>query len=219
MAVSKKSIRGKAATKTTNSVATSESDPMSWLYVNPTGPSTSGLVFGVLRKTYAGRANSALEFGWRKNHLGGDYQDADFSAWSPNIERMEVILPEDADDMLSDPATLLRQMDVSAAECEKALLVHLTLPLGGVDRVHVGWERARAFALRVAHERHLATVLTLHGPGRVNVPFPLHAHCLIVPRRITGLGLRHGLYDEDLIHDGGQAVVETMWSEHLARYR
>lgn len=214
-----KPTRSKAATKSSNPVAPSESDPMSWLYVNPDGPSPTGLVFGVLRKFYGGRANSALEFGWRKNHLGRAGIGANFSDWSPNVERMEVILPEQADDMLGNPATLLQQMDVSAAECEKALLVQLTLPLGDVDRVHLGWERARAFAMRIARERHLATVLTLHGPGRVNVPFPLHAHCLIVPRRITGLGLRHGLYDEHLIHDRGQAFVETMWSEHLATGR
>lgn len=126
MAVSKPTRRT-AATKPTNPVAPNESDPMSWLYVNPAGPSPSGLVFGVLRKTYGGRVNSALEFGWRKNHLGGDGKDADFCTWSPNVERMEVILPEAADDMLGDPATLLRQMDVPAAECEKAFLGPVSL--------------------------------------------------------------------------------------------
>lgn len=193
-----------------------EADPQSWLYLNPAGPSPAGLVFGVLRKTYAGRTNSALEFGWRKSHLGHGADNVDFSVWSPNVEREEVILPPRADDMLADPATLLAQMDASSAECEKALLIYLTLPLGDVDRVHVGWERARAFAFRFAVERNLATVLTLHAPGTVNAPFPLHAHALIVPRRLTGLPLRHGLYDEDLIRDGGQSIIEAMWTEHMA---
>ena len=218
MAASKQASR-KAAPSTAKPILANAADPLSWLYVNPAGPSPAGLVFGVLRKTYAGRTNSALEFGWRKNHLGTEGTGAGYLAWSPNVERFEVILPRAADDMLTNPATLLAEMDASAAECEKALLVYLTLPLADVDRVHVGWDRARAFAFRIARERELATVLTLHGPGRVNAPFPLHAHCLIIPRRITGLGLRHDLYDEDLIHDGGQAVVETMWAEHLASFR
>lgn len=210
---------GKASSGAAKQVTTNEADPQSWLFLNPAGPSPSGLVFGVLRKVYAGRNNSALEFGWRKSHVGQIAGAVELSTWSPNVERAEVILPADADDMLGDPAILLAQMDATAAECEKALLVYVTLPLGDVDRVHVGWERARAFAVRIARERELATFLTLHAPGRVNSPFPLHAHCQIVPRRISRLGLGHGLYDEDLIHDGGQSVVEAMWNEHLASSR
>lgn len=121
-----------------------DADPMSWLFTNPNGPSESGVTFGVLRKHYAGRQNSALEFDWRKCHVGRQPDAADLSVWSHNIERMEVILPSHADDMLTDPALLLGQMDATAAECEKALLVYVTLPLGDVERVHVGWERAFA---------------------------------------------------------------------------
>jgi hypothetical protein len=215
----RKSPRSQTATKLPKPATANEADPQSWLYLNPAGPSAIGLVFGVLRKAYAGRTNSALEFGWRKAHVGSGHANSDVGKWSPNVERVEVILPAGANDMLADPSVLLAQMDAGAAECEKALLVYLTLPLGDVDRVHVGWERARAFACHIARKRDLASVLTLHAPGRVNAPFPLHAHCLIVPRRIIGLGLRHGLYDEELIHDGGQSIVETMWAEHLASSR
>ncbi len=38
-----------------------------------------------------------------------------------------------------------------------------------------------------------------------------------MPRRLTGLGIRQGLYDEDMIHDRGQAIVEAMWTDHLAK--
>lgn len=197
-------------------VVAQKNDPLDWLYTNPGGASETGLTFGVLRKEYGGRKNSALEFGWRKCHVGRQPSDADFTAWTPNVERVEVILPAKADDMLADPAVLLQQMDVTAAECEKALLVYITLPLGDVERVHVGWERARAFARRLACERDLASVLALHAPGRVNTPFALHAHCLVVPRCIAGLGIGHGLYDSDLTHDAGQALIEALWSSHLA---
>ncbi|WP_375243816.1 hypothetical protein [Sphingomonas parapaucimobilis] len=195
-------------------------DPQSWLYLNPAGPSPSGTVFAVLRRAYAGRINSALEFGYRKAHLGPANASADTTVWSPNVERIEVLLPAGADDGLADPATLLGQMDAHAVEREKALLTYLTLPLGDVDRVHIGWERARAFLReRFARDRDLASVLILHAPGTINAAFPLHAHALIVPRRVTGLGIRQGLYDEDMIHDRGQAIIEAMWADHLASFR
>lgn len=190
-------------------------DPLDWLYTNPAGPSEAGLTFGVLRKTYNGRENSAYEFGWRKCHVGPRYNAADMSGWSPNVEKVEAILPARADDMLADPAVLLGQMDANAAECEKALLIYITLPLGDVDRIHVGWERVRAFARRLATERNLASVLALHAPGVVNARFGLHAHCLVIPRSITGLGIRHGIYDEDMTHDAGQTIIEAMWKEQM----
>ncbi|WP_294280675.1 hypothetical protein [uncultured Sphingomonas sp.] len=197
-----------------------DADPQSWLYLNPSGPSPAGTVFAVLRRAYAGRVNSALEFGYRKAHLGPVVAGTDLSAWSPNVERIEVLLPAGADDSLADPATLLGQMDAHAVEREKALLTYLTLPLGDVERVHIGWERARAFLRdRFARDRQLASVLILHAPGTINAAFPLHAHALIVPRRLTGLGIRQGLYDEDMIHDRGQAIVEAMWADHLASSR
>jgi len=206
----------KASTRTT----CTDADPQSWLYLNPAGLSPTGTVFAVLRKAYAGRTNSALEFGYRKAHLGAVPVSTDFAFWSPNVERVEVLLPGGADDYLADPATLLAQMDVHAVDREKALLTYLTLPLGDVDRVHVGWERARAFLReRFTRDRQLASVLILHAPATINAAFPLHAHALIVPRRITGLGIRQGLYDEDLTRDAGQLIVEAMWADHVATFR
>lgn len=201
-------------------VLASDADPQSWLFLNPTGPSPEGTVFGVLRKAYGGRANSAVEFGWRKAHPVAPAKLVVGSPWIVTAERLEVILPGGADDALADPEMLLRQMDACAIDQEKGLLVYLTLPLGNVDRLHVGWELCRAFAReRFARDRQLATVLVLHSPGRVGSANPLHCHCLIVPRRLTGRGLAHGEYDTELLHDGGQALVETMWADHLATFR
>lgn len=219
MAAAKSRAR-KARTAPANSIVTCEADPQSWLYLNPAGASPSGTVFGVLRKTYGGRQNSAVEFGWRKAHPIAPAGSPGVSPWIVTAERIEVILPAGADDMLADPELLLRQMDAHAVDHEKALLVYLTLPLPDVDRLHVGWERCRAFVREhFARDRQLATVLVLHAPGRVGSSNPLHCHCLIVPRHITGLGLAHGAYDSDLLNDGGQAIVEAMWAEHLTSFR
>ena len=210
----------KASAPSPKPIVANEADPQSWLYLNPAGPSPSGLVFAVLRKSYAGRTNRSLEFGWRKCHVGHNIAEADVRAWSPNVERVEVILPPDAEDSLSDPATLLARMDACAIDREKALLIYLTLPLGDVDRVHAGWERARSFACRLARDRGLASVVSLHAPGRIAAPFPLHAHCMLMARRADATGgLAYGLYDEELIRDSGQAVIEALWAEHLASFR
>lgn len=212
--------RHKPTTAKGASVAPSEANPESWLYLNPAGPNASGLVFGVLRKVYAGRQNSALEFGWRKAHVGCAADGGDIFAWSPNVERVEVLLPSGADDALADPATLLGRMDESAIDREKALLVYLTLPLADVDRIHIGWERARSFVRDcIAREHGLAAMLALHAPGRVGLTNPLHAHALVVPRCAAGLGIAHGAYADELIRDSGQALVEEMWTKHVKAFR
>ena len=201
----------------------SEADPQSWLYLNPAGPSTAGTVFGVLRRAYGGRTNSAIEFGYRKAHVGAVTDGVDVRVWAPNVERIEVLLPAGADDSLADPATLLGQMDAHAVDREKALLTCLTLPLRDAERVHVAWERARAFLReRFARDRQLASILVLHAPGTINAPFPLHSPP--PPTRLSSRGgspdsAFEGLYDEDLIHDGGQAIVEAMWAEHVGSFR
>ena len=219
MAISK-SRSVKSAVGTAKPVIASDADPQSWLFLNPTGPSPAGTVFGVLRKGYGGRVNSAAEFGWRKAHPILPAQLGSDAPWVVTAERLEVILPDCADDGLADPELLLRQMDACAIDQEKGLLVYLTLPLGAAERLHFGWERCRAFAReRFARDRQLATILILHSPGRVGSANPAHCHCLIVPRRLTGRGLAHGIYDAELLHDAGQALVEGMWADHLATFR
>ncbi|MCP9222596.1 hypothetical protein MKP08_07545 [Erythrobacter sp. LQ02-29] len=191
----------------------SDKDPLSWLYLNPQ-PVTDGTAFGVLRKSFGGRVNSAYEFGWRKAHVGPDFTEPDKADWTPNVERAEIVLPVKADDLLSDPETLLRQVDQYAAPNEAALLTYLTLPLQDCERIHVAFEMARSFAHRIAKERELATLVILHSPGAIGTAYPLHAHLLIVPRRISGLGLRHGPFDQPLIRDEGQEVLRELWEDH-----
>ena len=192
---------------------TDEKDPLSWLYLNPERTS-NGFVFGVLRKTFRGRTNTAHEFGFRKTHLGSAFVNADRSNWAPNAEKVEVILPAKADDMLSDPDLLLRQVDACAPPNEAGLLTYLTLPLSNPERLHVEWEKARSFSVMLASERDLASIAILHSPGSVGAAFPLHAHLLIVPRMLNGLGLRHAPFDSELLRDEGQLILSDLWDKH-----
>lgn len=193
-------------------IAPNDADPQSWLYLNPNGASESGIVFGVLRKSYGGRTNSAVEFGRRKLQPVAPPGDAEVSPWPVTAERVDIVLPPDAPDTLADPQVLLEAMDQAAID--KPLLAYVTLPFPNTTRLHQAWECARGFARRLA-ERQLACLLILHAPGRVGSPNPVHAHLLIAPRTIGPLGMEHGTYDHDLVHDSGQAIIEKLWAEHL----
>ena len=125
-----------------------------------------------------------------------------------------MLLPEKADDLLADPVSLMRQVDEFAAPNQAGLLTCLSLPLGDVDRVHVGWERARAFARRLAGERKLASLAILHAPGLIGADLPLHAHILVIPRKISGFGIKLAPYDRLLLNDDGQDALHDMWMEH-----
>lgn len=210
MAATKSKPRTKKANLPTK---TDEKDPLSWLYLNPE-KSSNGFVFGVLRKTFRGRTNTAHEFGFRKCHLGSAFVNADRSIWAPNAEKVEVILPARADDMLSDPDLLLRQVDACAPSNEAGLLTYLTLPLASVERLHVGWERARSFAVRLACERDLASIVILHSPGSIGSAFPLHSHLCVIPRIHMGHGIRHAPLDSELLRDEGQGILSDMWDDH-----
>ncbi|MCH2486749.1 MAG: hypothetical protein MK010_03265 [Erythrobacter sp.] len=192
---------------------TDEKDPLSWLYLNPE-KSSNGVVFGVLRKTFRGRTNSAHEFGFRKTHLGSAFVNADLSTWAPNAEKVEVVLPARADDMLSDPDLLLRQVDACAPPNESGLLTYLTLPLSDAERLHVGWERARSFAVRLACERDVASIVILHAPSSIGSAFPLHSHVLVIPRVHLGHGIRYAPLDIELLRDEGQGILSDIWDDH-----
>ncbi|MBO9510882.1 hypothetical protein [Erythrobacter sp. A6_0] len=213
MAATKSKPRAKKASSPSK---TDEKDPLSWLFVNPE-KSSNGLVFGVLRKTFRGRTNTAHEFGFRKCHPGASSVNADRTHWAPNAEKVEVILPSQADDMLSDPDLLLHQVDKCAPLNEPGLLTYLTLPLSDADRLHVGWEKARSFAVTLASERDLASIVILHSPGSIGAAFPLHAHLLVVPRVLNGLGLRHAPFDCELLRDEGQGILSELWDKHRRR--
>lgn len=194
-------------------IAPTDADPQSWLYLNPNGPSDMGLVFGVLRKTYAGRTNSAIEFGRRKLQPVAPVGNATASPWPVTAERFDVVLPPDAPDTLADPQVLLKAMDACAID--KPLLAYVTLPFPDAKRLHHAWETARGFAIKLTG-RQLACLIVLHAPGRAGSANPVHAHLLIACRTIGALGsMEHGVYDHDLTHDAGQALIEELWAEHI----
>ena len=186
-----------SGTATRKAIVTNPADPQSWLYLL-TPVSEDGLVFGVLRRTYADRTNTASEFGRRKlQPVAPDGDDA-AANWAVTAERVDVVLPAHAPDASADPHALLEAVDASAVAHQQALLAYATIPLGDVARLHIGWERCRAMARAIADTRQLATIIVLHAPGRVGSANPPHAHLLVAPRRIGPLGMDQGAYESSL---------------------
>lgn len=176
----------KRATKA--SITTSDADPQSWLYL--LSPVDNGsLTFGVLRRHYADRTNTAAEFARRKLQPVAPRGDATAAPWPITAERADVLLPPHAPDAYSDPKTLFEAMDRSAVPHQPALLTYVTVPLVGHERLHLGWEQVRSFAHTLAITREVAVCAVLHVPGRVGSSNAPHVHLLIVPRRIGPYGL------------------------------
>ncbi|RYY29341.1 MAG: hypothetical protein EOP62_00430 [Sphingomonadales bacterium] len=207
--------RSKAASPSTKlaGIVTNEADPQSWLFLNPMRDIAmpAGMVFGNLRKSYGLRINSAVEFGRRKLQPIAPLGDAQAAPWPVTAERHDVVLPEYADDKLAEPRALLAAMDATAID--KTLLVYVTLSFPQATRVHQAFETSRAFAAKLARERHLASLLVLHAPGRVGSANSPHCHLLIAPRAIGPLGIEHGVYDTDLCCDRGQKLMVELWKE------
>ena len=198
--------------------APSEHDPLSWLYLNPKMEGFEpepGFTYGVLRRAFAGRSNSAVEFCRRKAQPVAPPGDATAMPWAITAERIEVLLPQDADDRFLDPQILCEEVDRRAVEGEQALLSYVSMAFPTARRLHECWESARAFArASLVRKRGLAVILILHAPHRAGSGNDAHCHLLIVPRRLDGLGLRG--FEPDLCRDSGQAAIHAAWLEHKA---
>lgn len=184
--------------------ATDPNHPESWLYLL----SENTLTFGVLRSTFKDRTNSAVEFGRRKLQ---PVQPPPTEPDGITAERVDVILPDGAEDQFAKPLPFLEGCD--EMQVNPSILVYLTIPTPDVDRMHHAWEKGRAFARILADERGLATLLIQHSPGRVSSLNHPHLHLLICPRKTAKAGLRYGGLDNELLYNDGARVLVERWTE------
>lgn len=199
-----KPSKPKSKAKPKTLAATDPNRPESWLYLL----SENTLTFGVLRSKFKDRTNSAVEFGRRK------LQPVPPPPTEPDAitaERVDVILPEGAEDQFGRPLPFLEGCD--EMQVNPGILVYLTIPTPNVDRMHHAWEKVRAFAKILADERGLATLLIQHSPGRVSSPNDPHFHAIICPRKSTKAGLRYGALDNELLYNDGARILAERWAE------
>ena len=199
-----KPLKPKSKAKSKTLAATDPNHPESWLYLL----SENTLTFGVLRSTFKDRTNSAVEFGRRKLQ---PIQPPPTEPDAITAERVDVILPEGAEDQFATSLPFLEGCD--EMQVNPAILVYLTIPTPDVDRMHHAWEKGRAFARILADERGLATLLIQHAPGRISSPNQPHLHLLICPRRTAKAGLRYGGLDNELLYNDGARVLAERWAE------
>ena len=199
-----KPLKPKSKAKSKTLAATDPNHPESWLYLL----SENTLTFGVLRSTFKDRTNSAVEFGRRKLQ---PVQPPPTEPDAITAERVDVILPEGAEDQFATSLPFLEGCDET--QVNPAILVYLTIPTPDVDRMHHAWEKGRAFARILADERGLATLLIQHAPGRISSPNQPHLHLLICPRRTAKAGLRYGGLDNELLYNDGARVLVERWAE------
>ena len=176
--------------------------PENWLYLL----NRDALTFGVLRKRYHDRDNSACEFGTSKLRPVSPAA----AGQAITAARADVVLPRHAEDALADPFEFLAGCD--DLTLDPAILVYLSIAFPEAVRLHHAWEQARLFARKLADERDVASLVILHAPGLVSSPNPPHAHFLICPRTGSSpLGLKFGGLDRELICDKGADVLNKCW--------
>jgi len=187
------------------------SNPQSWLplVAEPATADGSRLVYGVLRPEYRGRSNSAAAFVQAKLQ---PVPPIEGGPWSVTAHRVEVLLPEDADDRFGDPRILAEAIDLERPANRPVLLACATITLPAT-RLHRQWEVIRGFArAELVEALGLGVIAVQHAPHRAGSDRPAHVH-LLVGRKITSLGLAG--FAKPLCGDGGFRLI----AERLAAYR
>jgi hypothetical protein len=178
------------------------------MFLNPLG-TFPGFSFGVLRTSYAGKANSASAFIKAKLHPVS--MPATGAAWAPTAHRWEVLLPPDGGDDLLDPRRLIELYEATALPWRQGLLTTVKLTFGEADRLHVSYEKGRAWLRSLVRSRGLPGLIIQHCPHEAGLEYGRHhLHVLIIPRRLDLAGF--SACDDELTSDAGQRLLYDSWA-------
>lgn len=176
------------------------------MFQNPQGV-LPGFTFGVLRVEYAGARNSAAAFVKAKLHPVN--QTPEGAQWRPSAHRWEVLLPENASDDLMDPRRLVELYERTALPWRQGLLTTVKLTFGENDRLHVAYEKGRAW-LRSIVATGLPGLIIQHCPHEAGLDYARHhLHVVILPRKLGLAGF--GSCDDELTSDAGQSILYRSW--------
>lgn len=178
------------------------------MFLNPLG-ALPGFSFGVLRTSYAGRTNSASEFVKAKLHPVS--LPAAGAVWAPTAHRWEVLLPRDGGDDLLDPRRLIELFEATALPWRHGLLTTVKLTFGEGERLHVTYEKGRAWLRALVRSRGLPGLIIQHCPHEAGLEYRRHhLHILIIPRRLDLAGF--SACDDELTSDAGQRLLYGSWA-------
>jgi hypothetical protein len=179
------------------------------MFLNPLG-TYPDFSFGVLRASYAGKENSASDFVKAKLHPVS--MPAPGAAWAPTAHRWEVLLPRDGGDDLVEPRRLIELFEATALPWRQGLLTTAKLTFGDRDRLHVSYERGRAWLRSLVRSRGLPGLIIQHCPHEAGLDYARHhLHVLIIPRRLDLAGF--SACDDELTSDAGQRVLYDSWAK------
>ena len=175
--------------------------------------SQTRVMFGCLERIFHGHDNSAAAFAAAKITVAAPPKTP---PWTLTAARAEVLLPAGADDRLSDPRTLMQEVDAALPHDGRALLSYFTFTFT-CERLHQQYELVRAFTRTALVDLfQIAVLLVQHAPHRAAFGSDPHVHALAVPRRLTSLGF--GEFTTPMINDEGHLLVGNAYREFQARW-
>lgn len=180
----------------------SAANPHSWLPLAGDPPDApTKIMYGVLRPEYRGWTNSAVRFARAKIEVG---LRKDAEPWTAGAARVEVLLPNDADDRFLDPKVLMEGIDAEPLRSKPYILTYLTIT-APTPRLHHQAELVRAYArTHLVGELGAGVLMVQHAPNRAGYSAAPHVH-LLVTRRVGSLGLAEPV--PQLTGDKGRKVI------------
>lgn len=182
----------------------------SWLPLlgDPRGNIGLRVMWGVLRASYGGHANSASAFLAAKYRVSWSADpNAATSAW------VETLAPADADDSFADAVLFAARIDRELgrdAEGRTPLLGYATITDPEACRIHVFREELRGVARDLVDVYGGPVTAVIHAPGRAGSGNPLHGHLCISPLAVDGpLGFSTRI--AAFCGDKGRQVILDAW--------
>lgn len=153
------------------------------LYTNGAGI-VPGICYGMLRSSFSGRQHRAVDFVAAKLLTA-----VPAAAWAPRAERVDHLLPADAQAAWWQPQACWTAFEAGRLEWQRDLVICLDVYLDAARPMHAVWETVRAWAHRaLVTERRLAVTQILHVPGRAGSSNGPHIHLLATARRVAAWG-------------------------------
>jgi hypothetical protein len=179
------------------------------------------LVFGVVRSTLGGKANTATGAILRRLFPIKLPTCDDGPVLTPQCHRHDVTLPNWANADYVNPLVAARAYDDLGWDGMKDLVIMMnfrfpeaisTPPLISLP---AAWELVRGFAYqRLSRDRGLVVVLAMHVPAHAGQPGAPHVHALALARRCGPAGF--GEFVRPLATDAGRAIIEEEFAEWRA---
>jgi hypothetical protein len=126
--------------------------------------------------------------------------------------RVEVLLPADAAEEYTDIDFLVRRYQEKLPDDESTAYAQVTLRFPDAANAHHPYEVARQWIRSFYVDRPevgVPVVLVLHAPHLAGSASPVHAHALVLPRRLNRFGWSTMM--AELAYDEGEKAARTAW--------